>query len=128
MDGGICDTSHQMGPFCCRIYKAMNDVMIRLILSSQMCDLPSQMKQLYTCPSSCLGVESFFPGDSSRDFEVRRQLAATTLHSLTPLPTTIPVAIHTDSTIYFTQSHSGFARLITCKRITRSLWRRTPGY
>jgi hypothetical protein len=41
MDGGICDTSHQMGPFCCRIYRVMNDMMIRLRLSSQMCDLPS---------------------------------------------------------------------------------------
>jgi hypothetical protein len=38
MDGGICDTSHQMSSFCCRIYKAMNDVMMRLSLGSQMCD------------------------------------------------------------------------------------------
>jgi len=82
MDGGICDTSHQMGPFCCRINMVMNDAMMKLRLSSQMCDLPSYMKQLSTCPSSCLGLESFIPGDSSRDFEVRRRLALTTLHSL----------------------------------------------
>jgi hypothetical protein len=41
MGGGNCDTSHQMGPFCCRIYRAMNDVMMRLRFGSEMCDSPS---------------------------------------------------------------------------------------